>query len=101
LRRDDDVLWSPPADVREHSRIGRYLRWLEEHRGLRFGRYHDLWEWSVTDLDAFWTTVWEYFAVGPPVTPTDAPTPAPALAERAMPGARWFPTASLKLPSLA
>jgi acetoacetyl-CoA synthetase len=91
----DDVLWAPPPDVREHSRIGHYLRWLEEHRGLTFADYHDLWEWSVTDLDAFWTTVWEYFEVGPPVTPASAPAPTPALAERAMPGARWFPTATL------
>jgi acetoacetyl-CoA synthetase len=88
-----DVLWAPPADVADHSRIGRYLRWLEEHRGLSFAGYHELWEWSVTALDAFWTTVWEYFDVGPPVVPSSTPAPAPALAERAMPGARWFPTA--------
>jgi acetoacetyl-CoA synthetase len=81
-------LWAPPADVRDHSRLGDYLRWLEEHLGLRFDTYQALWEWSVTDLDAFWTTMWEYFDVGRPV-------PAPALAERAMPGARWFPTATL------
>ncbi|HZQ76823.1 MAG TPA: acetoacetate--CoA ligase [Acidimicrobiia bacterium] len=90
-----DVLWAPPADVADHSRIGRYLRWLEEHRGLRFDGYADLWEWSVTDLDAFWTTIWEYFDVGPPVVPSSTPAPAPALAGRAMPGARWFPTARL------
>jgi acetoacetyl-CoA synthetase len=90
-----DVLWEPPADVREHSRLGRYLRWLEERRGLTFAGYPDLWEWSVTELDAFWTTMWEYFDVGPPVVPASTPAPAPALAERAMPGARWFPTATL------
>jgi acetoacetyl-CoA synthetase len=90
-----DVLWAPPADVREHSRIGHYLRWLEERRGLSFAGYHDLWEWSVTDLDAFWTTVWEYFEVGPPVTASSAPAPSPALAHRAMPGTRWFPTATV------
>jgi acetoacetyl-CoA synthetase len=77
----------PPADVREHSRLGHYLGWLEEHRGLSFAGYHDLWEWSVTDLDAFWTTIWEYFDIGPPATP--------ALADRTMPGARWFPGATL------
>src|SRR5438270_6021783 len=86
-----DILWAPPADVREHSRIGHYLRWLEEHRGLMFASYHDLWEWSVTDLDAFWTTIWEYFDVGPPVVPSS--TPAPALPARTMPAARWFPPA--------
>ena len=89
------ILWEPPADVRHRSRLGHYLRWLEEHRGLTFADYHALWQWSVTDLDAFWTTIWEYFDVGPPVVPASTPAPTPALAERAMPGARWFPTATL------
>ena len=84
----EGVLWAPPADIRDHSRLGDYMQWLEEHRGLTNDTYRALWEWSVTDLDAFWTTIWEYFDVGRPV-------PAPALAERAMPGARWFPTATL------
>ena len=88
-------LWTPPADVRESSRLGRYMGWLEENRGLKFAGYAELWEWSVTDIDAFWTSIWEYFAVGPPVVPASTPAPAPALAERAMPGARWFPTARL------
>jgi acetoacetyl-CoA synthetase len=91
----EDVLWAPPADIRAHSRLGHYLGWLEEHRGLRFADYQELWEWSVTDLDSFWSSIWEYFDVGPPVVPTSTPAPAPALAERAMPGARWFPTATL------
>src|SRR5687767_2196571 len=91
----DDVLWAPPPDVRERSRLGHYLRWLEEHRGLTFADYGALWSWSVADLDAFWTTIWEYFEVGPPVTASSIPAPAPALAERSMPGARWFPAATL------
>ena len=95
LSSEVDLLWSPPADVRQASRLGHYLGWLEEHRGLKFAAYADVWEWSVTDLDAFWTTIWEYFAVGPPVVPSSTPAPAPALAQRAMPGARWFPTARL------
>ncbi|HKY74564.1 MAG TPA: AMP-binding protein, partial [Acidimicrobiia bacterium] len=83
----EDVLWAPPPDVLTRSRLGHYLRWLEEHRGLRFADYQQLWDWSVTDLEAFWTSIWEYFEIGPPVVP--------ALAERAMPGAVWFPTARL------
>src|SRR5687767_10514405 len=89
------LLWAPPPDVRTRSRLGHYMGWLEEYRGLRFADYQQLWEWSVTDLDAFWTSIWEYFDVGPPVVPSSTPAPAPALAERAMPGAVWFPTARL------
>ncbi|MEU2612782.1 acetoacetate--CoA ligase [Micromonospora sp. NPDC007271] len=84
-----DVLWTPPADVRERSRIGDYLRWLAEHRGLEFADYDALWRWSVTDLDAFWRSIWDYFDVVAHTPPTGT------LADRGMPGARWFPGATL------
>ncbi|SBT68681.1 acetoacetyl-CoA synthetase [Micromonospora sediminicola] len=84
-----DVLWTPPADVRERSRIGDYLRWLAEHRGLEFADYDALWQWSVTDLDGFWGSIWDYFQVVAHTPPTAT------LAGRAMPGARWFPGATL------
>ncbi|SIN34338.1 acetoacetate--CoA ligase [Micromonospora cremea] len=84
-----DVLWTPPADVRERSRIGGYLRWLREHRGLDFADYDALWRWSVTDLDGFWRSIWDHFEVMAHTPPTAT------LAERGMPGARWFPGATL------
>ncbi|MEV6708843.1 acetoacetate--CoA ligase [Micromonospora wenchangensis] len=84
-----DVLWTPPADVREWSRIGGYLRWLREHRGLDFADYDALWQWSVTDLAAFWRSIWDYFAVVAHTPPTAT------LGDTAMPGARWFPGATL------
>ncbi|WP_203825590.1 acetoacetate--CoA ligase [Actinoplanes palleronii] len=83
------VLWEPPANVRETSRIGDYLEWLRRERGLTFPDYAALWEWSVTDLSSFWESIWEYFGVvahHAPVTVLDSPE---------MPGARWFPGATL------
>ncbi|MGW7291999.1 acetoacetate--CoA ligase [Streptomyces xiamenensis] len=51
--------------------------------------YAALHHWSVTALDAFWRAVADWFAV-------DFRTPGePALADPAMPGARWFPGATL------
>ncbi len=84
-----DVLWTPPADVLQRSRIGAYLRWLAEHRGLEFADYDALWQWSVTDLDAFWRSIWDHFEVVAHTPPTAT------LAQRGMPGARWFPGATL------
>ena len=57
------VLWTPPADVRETTEIGRYLAWLERERGLAFADYESLWRWSVDDLDGFWSSIWEFFQV--------------------------------------
>jgi acetoacetyl-CoA synthetase len=83
------VLWTPPADVRQVTRIGDYLGWLERERGLGFPDYPALWAWSVADLAGFWSSIWDYFEVAPG-------TPAgPVLAEPGLPGARWFPQARL------
>jgi acetoacetyl-CoA synthetase len=83
-----EPMWTPSPERVERSNLARYLRWLRERRGLRFGSYDELWDWSVADLDGFWASIWEFFEVG-------GPAPSPALAERRMPGARWFPGAAL------
>jgi acetoacetyl-CoA synthetase len=80
------ILWRPPADIRERSRIGAYLDWLAAEKGRSFAGYDELWQWSVTDLDGFWRSIWAYFEVGPD---------QPALEAVVMPGARWFPQARL------
>jgi len=69
--------------------ITRYQRWLHDQRGLSFDSYDALWRWSVTDLEAFWASIWDYFEVR-------SPTPYRAVLEQpTMPGARWFPGAQL------
>lgn len=70
-------------------RIRLYQDWLRAQRGLSFDSYDALWQWSVTDLPAFWQSIWDYFEL-------QSPTPHGAvLAEPRMPGARWFEGAQL------
>ena len=67
--------------------IRLYQNWLRDERGLSFSSYNDLWRWSVTELDAFWQSIWDYFDL-------QSPTPHTAvLAHNVMPGAHWFPGA--------
>jgi len=61
--KEPGVLWAPPPDIRETTEIGRYLAWLERERGLVFADYDELQRWSVDDLEAFWSSVWEFFEV--------------------------------------
>ncbi len=85
-------LWEPSAERVERSSMTRYRRWVEETRELTVGGYHDLWRWSVEDLDGFWRSIWEFFDVRSR-TPWDR-----ALADASMPGAVWFPGARLSYP---
>ncbi|MBX3621663.1 MAG: acetoacetate--CoA ligase [Rhizobacter sp.] len=74
--------------------ITRYTRWLARERHLAFdptspAGYDALWRWSVSDLPAFWSSIWDYY---------DLPASAPrstVLVEEKMPGAQWFPGAQL------
>ena len=86
---DPPILWSPPPDIRATSRVGHYLDWLERERNLRVETYDQLWAWSTRDLGAFWQSVWDHLGVRS-TTPVEA-----ALSHPGMPGARWFPGASL------
>jgi acetoacetyl-CoA synthetase len=82
------VVWTPGEAAATESGLARYMRWLADDAGREFASYAELWAWSVDDLEGFWASVWRYFDIR--ATPYDA-----VLAERAMPGARWFAGAQL------
>jgi hypothetical protein len=83
------ILWQPPEALKENSNMARYLRWLSEEKGLHFDDYHALWRWSVEDLEGFWGSLWEFFDVRAYEPYTRV------LGRREMPGAEWFPGATL------
>ena len=72
--------------VLDGTALGDYVRWLAA-RGHAFTSYEELWRWSIEDLEAFWTSIWEYFGVHGSYER--------ALGSREMPGAQWFPGAQL------
>jgi len=83
------VLWRPSGEVVERANVTRFIRWLEAERGVAARDYDELWRWSVESLEDFWDAVWDFYGVR-----AYAP-PRAVLADRAMPGARWFEGAEL------
>ena len=84
-----DIIWTPSEARVKRAHLSAYTDWLAREQGLKFADYEALWRWSVTDLEAFWQSIWDYFGLA-------SPTPySRVLEHRAMPGARWFPGASI------
>ncbi|AEH47609.1 acetoacetate--CoA ligase [Parageobacillus thermoglucosidasius] len=83
------TLWTPTEERIQRSSIKRYMNWLKEKKGLAFETHQALWNWSVEHLEEFWETVWEYCEIK-----SAAPYRC-VLEERKMPGAKWFPGATL------
>src|ERR671917_936501 len=79
--REGELLWDPPEELRTGSKLARYMR----ARG--FSSYHELWRWSVEDLDGFWASIWDQYGLGA--------RSGPVLARDVMPGAVWFPEVRL------
>jgi acetoacetyl-CoA synthetase len=84
-----EILWEPPADLRQSTEIGRFMNWLRDHRGRDFSSYESLHRWSVEDLEGFWGSIWEFFEV------RSRADHESVLASAEMPGAQWFPGARL------
>ena len=82
-------LWEASEERKQKSTIVRYMRWLEQEKGLHFADHDALWEWSVTDIEAFWSSIWDFFQIKASQPYTKV------IAERRMPGAKWFEGARL------
>ncbi|MQA13462.1 MAG: acetoacetate--CoA ligase [Pseudonocardiaceae bacterium] len=83
------MLWQPDADDVDRSRIAAFREWLRTTRDVQVDDYDSLWRWSVTDLEGFWGAFVQFAGVR-----FHSP-PQQVLADASMPGASWFPGASL------
>lgn len=69
--------------------ISLYQDWLLRERGQQFKTYEDLHHWSVSDLNGFWQSIWDYFQL-------NSPTPYSVVCDGApMPNTRWFVAAKM------
>ncbi len=84
------VLWEPTDEQVERATMTRFSRWVADTRGVDVaGDYHALWRWSVDDVEAFWAAIWEFFEV------ESESGYEKVLGSREMPGAEWFPGATV------
>jgi acetoacetyl-CoA synthetase len=89
-----DTLWQPSAQSAARAVVTAYARWLADHGGPLLDApdgvpsYRQLWQWSVDEPAAFWSSIWDYFGVLG--TRGDGP-----LLTGEMPDVSWFAGTSL------
>lgn len=60
---EGDLLWTPATSRQTGSNLFAFTNWLKHKYGLSFASYDELWEWSITERNAFWASIWDYFQV--------------------------------------
>jgi acetoacetyl-CoA synthetase len=68
----------------------RFLRFVNQKYDQSLNDYTSLYQWSINDLQAFWSTVWEFVEIKASETYFEVIDNV-----NKMPGARWFSGALL------
>lgn len=64
-KTNEKLLWVPSPEFKDNSNMREFMIWLGKTRGLKFEEYHELWNWSVTDIEGFWSAIWDFFKIKP------------------------------------
>ena len=83
-------LWVPDQARIEQANVTRFAREAIGRWNLGLNNYPDFYRWSVKQPEQFWQSVWSFCGV----IASDRGTRGVADREK-MPGARWFPDATL------
>jgi acetoacetyl-CoA synthetase len=84
-----EPLWTPSPERIAGANITRFAAEIAQRHGVEVGTYDQLWRWSVDYKWDFWRAVWTFAGV--------LGQPGARVLEHAerMPGASWFPDATL------
>ncbi|MEH6388033.1 acetoacetate--CoA ligase [Pseudomonas profundi] len=83
-------LWTPSPDRISASRMDGFRRYVEQRHQVELADYPALHAWSMEQRSAFWQAIVDFFDVRFATPATDV-----LLDADAMPGAQWFPGATL------
>jgi len=79
------LLWEPSQERVENSNMFRFMQRVNEKYDKRFVDYDELYKWSIENLEAFWTEMWDFAGIKAS-KPYEEVIDDPGK----MPGAKWF-----------
>ena len=82
-------LWTPSRERIAAANVTAFARRVEARHRVGLPDYAALWRWSVDHPEAFWRELWDDAGV------IGTPGPRTLVDGDRMPGARWFPDATL------
>ena len=84
-----EPLWKPSAELIENSNMFSFMKYVEKLIGKPISNYGELYEWSISNIEEFWESIWVMTGV------IHSKPYEKILSEGKMPGAKWFEGAEL------
>ncbi|MFC5137360.1 acetoacetate--CoA ligase [Actinomycetospora rhizophila] len=86
---EPEILWRPDEKTVRDARITAFAQQVAREHGVTVDTYDQLWQWSTSDLRAFWGSAVDFLGV------RFHDAPREVLGSEEMPGAEWFPGSTL------
>ncbi len=77
-------LWIPSKQRINNSNFKSFIKFLKKEYNLSFKNYSELYDWSVTDIENFWESIWKYSGL------IHSKSYDNILDRRIIRGAKWF-----------
>ncbi len=85
-----EIIWQPSSESKKSSNLSRFIELVNQKYSKSIKKeYQDIWNWSVSNVESFWSLMWDFSEIkgnkGTKISKNIA----------LMPGARFFPDATL------
>lgn len=60
MNENTSPIWIPSEERIKNSNLQNYFTFLRKHFNKDFNHYEQLYDWSITEKEEFWKSVWEY-----------------------------------------
>ena len=84
MNEDKIPIWIPSNERVENSNFNQYFAFLKTHFKKDFNKYDELYNWSISEIEEFWKSIWEYSGI------IHSKSFETVLSKRIMPGVKWF-----------
>ncbi|BDQ02021.1 acetoacetate--CoA ligase [Ignavibacterium sp.] len=58
-----ELLWSPSNERITNSNITKFISFISEKEKINLSDFHQLYNWSINNIEKFWTYVWEFSGI--------------------------------------
>lgn len=63
MYKKPEPIWVPSGERVISSNFHNYFSFLKEHFNKDFKDYNELYEWSISEIEEFWKSIWEYSGI--------------------------------------
>ena len=85
-----EIIWQPSNESKKSSNLSQFIELVNQRHSKSIKtEYQDIWDWSVTNVESFWSLIWDFSEIkghkGSKISENLA----------LMPGAKFFPDAKI------